>query len=278
MAQNISLMGADYSAVPAVDLPKTSGGLARFTDTSASTCSASNMTYGTIGYDANGNPVTGSIIDGDLISYGTEEKMPTIYERVEYIIGRGKGANFDTGVAGNDDTLELELCYEFDAWAAYRGYFGNYTNESSNCWRLILRNTENGGFYGCTNRRASNSAPITFGETSDLITNKKIYVDAKRGDMTVTINGTSKWTAGGSTVGTENATTICIGNVTNAPGSADTATGTAKWYYVKIRSNGDLVRWYVPCYRKSDNAAGFYDMVNHTFNTSDGKVPFELAS
>lgn len=32
MAQNITLMGASYSDVPAVDLPKTGGGTARFID------------------------------------------------------------------------------------------------------------------------------------------------------------------------------------------------------------------------------------------------------
>ena len=32
MAQNITLLGASYSAVPAVQLPKTGGGLAKFVD------------------------------------------------------------------------------------------------------------------------------------------------------------------------------------------------------------------------------------------------------
>lgn len=32
MAQNITLLGASYSDVPAVDLPKTGGGTARFVD------------------------------------------------------------------------------------------------------------------------------------------------------------------------------------------------------------------------------------------------------
>ena len=32
MAQNITLMGASYSDVPAVNLPKTGGGLAKFID------------------------------------------------------------------------------------------------------------------------------------------------------------------------------------------------------------------------------------------------------
>lgn len=32
MAQNITLLGASYPSVPAVDLPKTGGGTARFID------------------------------------------------------------------------------------------------------------------------------------------------------------------------------------------------------------------------------------------------------
>lgn len=74
MAQNISLMGADYSAVPAVNLPKTGGGTARFTDTSASTCAASNMTSGTIGYDSNGELVTGSLVVKHYY-YGTTDPV-----------------------------------------------------------------------------------------------------------------------------------------------------------------------------------------------------------
>ena len=74
MAQNISLMGADYSAVPAVNLPKTGGGTARFTDTSASTCAASNLTSGTIGYDSNGELVTGSLVVKHYY-YGTTDPV-----------------------------------------------------------------------------------------------------------------------------------------------------------------------------------------------------------
>lgn len=51
MAQNITIMGASYSDVPAVDLPKTGGGTARF-------------------YDA---------IDGDNLEYGlTDGTLPIV--------------------------------------------------------------------------------------------------------------------------------------------------------------------------------------------------------
>ena len=40
MAQNITLLGANYSAVPGVQLPKTGGGTALFTDTTPTTATA----------------------------------------------------------------------------------------------------------------------------------------------------------------------------------------------------------------------------------------------
>lgn len=38
----------------------------------------------------------------------------------------------------------------------------------------------------------------------------------------------------------------------------------------EIRKGGRLVRYYVPVKRLSDNVCGYYDMVEHTFNVSEG--------
>lgn len=54
MAQNITLLGASYSAVPAVNLPKTGGGTATFTDTTPTTASASDVSSGKYFFTANG--------------------------------------------------------------------------------------------------------------------------------------------------------------------------------------------------------------------------------
>lgn len=60
MAQNITLMGASYSAVPAVNLPKTGGGTARFTDVSDSTAVAADVASGKYFYLADGTRATGT--------------------------------------------------------------------------------------------------------------------------------------------------------------------------------------------------------------------------
>lgn len=62
MAQNITLLGASYTGVPAVILPKTGGGLASFTDVSDTTAVASDVLSGRIIYDSTGVQTTGTLV------------------------------------------------------------------------------------------------------------------------------------------------------------------------------------------------------------------------
>ena len=48
----------------------------------------------------------------------------------------------------------------------------------------------------------------------------------------------------------------------------------SRFKYYKIYSNNILVRNFVPCYRKSDNVVGFYDLVNSEFYTNNGTGTF----
>ena len=64
MAQNITLMGASYSAVPAVTLPKTGGGTARFDDASVTTATASDVASGKIFLASDGTITTGTASGG----------------------------------------------------------------------------------------------------------------------------------------------------------------------------------------------------------------------
>lgn len=69
MSQNITLWGATYSNVPAVDLPKAGGGTARFNDTTDADATASDILDGKTAY-VNGALITGTIADGNNLEYG----------------------------------------------------------------------------------------------------------------------------------------------------------------------------------------------------------------
>lgn len=60
MAQNITLLGANYPDVPAVELPKTGGGTALFTDVSDTTAAAADVAAGKYFYDSSGVKTPGS--------------------------------------------------------------------------------------------------------------------------------------------------------------------------------------------------------------------------
>lgn len=64
MAQNITLMGASYSDVPAVRLPKTGGGTADFTDVTDTTAAASDVASGKYFYTAAGVRTQGTSSGG----------------------------------------------------------------------------------------------------------------------------------------------------------------------------------------------------------------------
>ena len=64
MAQNITLLGASYSAVPSVNLPKTGGGTASFTDVTDTTASASDVASGKYFYTSSGVRTQGTSSGG----------------------------------------------------------------------------------------------------------------------------------------------------------------------------------------------------------------------
>lgn len=71
MAQNITLMGASYSDVPAVTLPKTGGGTASFTDVTDTTAAASDVASGKYFYTAAGVRTQGTASGGGGGGIGT---------------------------------------------------------------------------------------------------------------------------------------------------------------------------------------------------------------
>ena len=82
MAQNISLLGATYNDVPAVELPKSGGGTASFTDVTDTTAAASDVASGKYFYTAAGVKTAGTASGGG--GYFAEGTY-TITEDTRYI-------------------------------------------------------------------------------------------------------------------------------------------------------------------------------------------------
>ena len=201
----------------------------------------------------------------------TGSALPAEYQRVDYIVGKGTQSYFDTGIAGGTDGLRFELCFELSQFSQYRALFGNYVNESTNCWRLILQSTDNGKYFFTTGNSANTSKAIT--APGGVAIGKKTYakIDASRAEMM--IGGAIETAAGGGTAGTENTSNIALGNnsAKNGAGIAPT-----KFWYFKIWSGDTMLRNFVPCYRKSDNKAGMYDTVGGSFYYSEGAEEFSI--
>ena len=75
MSQNITLLGASYTDVPSVQLPKTGGGLASFDDTTDADALASDIAQGKTAY-VNGVKLTGTGSGGSSASWATGTFTP----------------------------------------------------------------------------------------------------------------------------------------------------------------------------------------------------------
>lgn len=62
MSQNIELLGAVYPDVPGVELPKSGGGLALFTDVTPTTATQSDVLSGKAFFNSSGNEQIGSYV------------------------------------------------------------------------------------------------------------------------------------------------------------------------------------------------------------------------
>jgi hypothetical protein len=94
------------------------------------------------------------------------------------------------------------------------------------------------------------------------------------GDVLITPRHTAPWN--------DISDTFTISYPTGAPnylrigGWSDVVwTAEGAYYFVTVIGTNDMeIAKFIPCYRKSDNIAGFYDIIRNGFYSSNGKVAF----
>lgn len=211
---------------------------------------------------------TGKNLKGYKI-YGnsTQKKLPSEYQTVEYIQCVESTTYFDTGVIPNQDT-KIDVILETTDIMSTGFWYGcrqSATAIESVQALYYLRTSGDGErfAYGTSNLYKSSNQTIPL--KRHIVQDKnKLYLD----DELVNTWNYENWTAPCS---------MCFGALFSTAQKTiySNSIGTrCKFYSFKIWDNEILVRNYVPCYRKSDNVIGMYDLVNDTFNVNAGSGTF----
>lgn len=184
-------------------------------------------------------------------------QLPTEYQEVEYIESTGT-QYIDTGYCATANTKVLTDVKVLSVPARNAWLFGSRNSDVTSRYELIWLDSEKVyRFYYGTNNYTFSGVPST-GELA--------ITTASTG---ATINGVSV-TPAAATISSTNSIYIfsCHG------GTASNETSYMRLFSFKIYEGNTLMRDFVPCYRKSDNAVGLYDLVNGVFYTNAGTGDF----
>ena len=211
-------------------------------------------TYQAIGKNLKDYKIYGNSIQG---------KLPDTYQEVEYI--ENTGTQYIDTEFTPDYTKNIEIKIVFEPTVSDSRYclLSNFAVADN----LSLEVKENKGrVYSSIGNSDS-----TIGTVSTSTKNTYLFnYDVINKKYTLTVNNQS-------VNGNINATGISGGSMLVFVDQSKRFylfRNSIKIYNLKISENGILIRNFIPCYRKSDNEIGLYDIVNNVFYTNQGTEEF----
>ena len=180
-------------------------------------------------------------------------EIPIEYMKVDYIQSDGN-QYIDTNLIGNQNT-KFEISIVPTVLTDVRHILGSIKNSSEAISFNISTSSNATSRWGSDSIKQSsgltenNSYVISVSEDGYYI-NNNLWWEPTQSDFTTTGNM--------YLFGTNGSTTRFAGKI----------------YYCKIWSGNDLVRNLIPCFRKSDNEVGLYDLINNVFYTNKGTGVF----
>ena len=196
-----------------------------------------------------------------MIARGAEilwQKQKYKTELVYLEVPGSKTADIDTGIHGDNNNLSFDFAFNVLQFNAYEGFFGNYVNENTNCWRFIQTGSNNKTGYVNTNGKGASSRQVDYSLNticSAHISRTTILIDGKSFSPLIA-NGTA------------NNNTIRLFNQGTGKNSS-----RFRMYYFKISDNGVLVRDFIPVLDWNDRPC-MYDKVTDALFYNQGTSEF----
>lgn len=181
-------------------------------------------------------------------------RLPAEFQEVEYLESSGT-QYIDSGLLSTNDDYEFSATIEHNSIVDSKIMFG-----ATNGFNVSVQNN----FYRATGKVITNITPNT--TSFDKIVLKSLTTT---NTIELEINGV-KQTGSYSSWIYNYILAIFGGGESNRVSSLSNI--KLKEHSIKI--NNVLVRNFIPCYRKVDNVAGLYDLVNGVFYTNAGTGDF----
>ena len=245
-------------------------------DTRVNTCSDLEYsgelpTSGSISVDKDGH-VFGSVGYDGYEFYVVQNNVmnfPIDYARVEYIESTGT-QYINTGyIPGPSTDMEIEFSYL------------DVNNEASASWYPICGERSSSGYtyLGFWIHKSNHKIAVNYGlydsigDGSESISEDVRYNLQNHGSQFFLNNNIFTSSTTQVTKGTTPIYIFTIGNGS----SVESRHVLIKLYLFKIYENEELVRYMIPCYRKSDEVAGLYDVIEGVFYANSGTGSFVIS-
>lgn len=200
------------------------------------------------------------------------DPLPSTYQRYDWLLLTGHNAKIDTGVSGANSALKIVFDCMMLSNGTYGSYYGIFGNATSGKKYWVMRRPAQSDdssvtkWMVCLGNTGSQTVVAPYG--AETLLDKKTNYVFEYGK--VIANGVVVTSAESSEAAYDG--NIMIGTTSST--SSGIALSQSRIWGFKMWNGEELVRDYIPCVRKSDSKAGFYDLVNGTFNPSIGSAEF----